>query len=277
MNNNQNVGNNQPINQTNTNQFNGQYQSNQTQYNSGEYQNQVTQPNQTQFGGQYQPNQTQYNSGQYQNQVTQTNQTQFGGQYQPNQTQYNSGQYQNQMTQTNQVQFGSQYQNQNINQPIQQANQVTQNNAINTNEDEILLESFVGENYSKIRYNKFNIGALFAAPLYFFYRKMIIYGILFLILHTAISSIINNEYSSIFLFAIAAVTVNKIYINFAEKKIAKIKEKNKDKTLNELKVICAKKGGTSIPLIFLGIFIVFIIGFITVIITLLGTLAGTLL
>ena len=249
MNNNQNVGNNQPINQTNTNQFNGQYQPNQTQYNSGEYQNQVTQPNQTQFGGQYQPNQTQYNSGQYQNQ----------------------------MTQTNQVQFGSQYQNQNINQPIQQANQVTQNNAINTNEDEILLESFVGENYSKIRYNKFNIGALFAAPLYFFYRKMIIYGILFLILHTAISSIINNEYSSIFLFAIAAVTVNKIYINFAEKKIAKIKEKNKDKTLNELKVICAKKGGTSIPLIFLGIFIVFIIGFITVIITLLGTLAGTLL
>lgn len=42
MNNNQNVGNNQPINQTNTNQFNGQYQ------------NQVTQTNQTQFGGQYQ-------------------------------------------------------------------------------------------------------------------------------------------------------------------------------------------------------------------------------
>ena len=232
MNNNQNVGNNQPINQTNTNQFNGQYQ----------------------------PNQTQYNNGQYQSQMTQTNQTQFGRQYQPNQTQFNG-----------------QYQNQNINQPIQQANQVTPNNAINTNEDEILLESFVGENYSKIRYNKFNIGALFAAPLYFFYRKMIIYGILFLILHTAISSIINNEYSSIFLFAIAAVTVNKIYINFAKKKIAKIKEKNKDKTLNELKVICAKKGGTSIPLIFLGIFIVFIIGFITVIITLLGTLAGTLL
>lgn len=232
MNNIQNVGNNQPINQTNTNQFNGQYQPNQTQYNSGQYQNQVTQPNQTQFGGQYQPNQNQFNG---------------------------------------------QYQNQNINQPIQQANQVTQNNAINTNEDEILLESFVGENYSKIRYNKFNIGALFAAPLYFFYRKMIIYGILFLILHTAISSIINNEYSSIFLFAIAAVTVNKIYINFAKKKIAKIKEKNKDKALNELKVICAKKGGTSIPLIFLGIFIVFIIGFITVIITLLGTLAKYLI
>ena len=249
MNNNQNVGNNQPINQTNTNQFNGQYQPNQTQYNSGQYQNQVTQSNQTQFGGQYQPNQAQYNSGQYQNQVTQTNQTQFNGQYQ----------------------------NQNINQPIQQANQVTPNNAINTNEDEILLECFVGENYSKIRYDKFNIGALFAAPLYFFYRKMIIYGILFLILQMAISSIINNEYSSIFLFAIAAVTINKIYINFAKKKIAKIKEKNKDKTLNELKVICAKKGGTSIPLIFLGIFIVFIIGFITIIITLLGTLAKYLI
>ena len=30
MNNNQNVGNNQPINQTNTNQFNGQYQKNKT-------------------------------------------------------------------------------------------------------------------------------------------------------------------------------------------------------------------------------------------------------
>lgn len=40
MNNNQNVGNNQPINQTNTNQFGGQYQPNQTQYNSGQYQNQ---------------------------------------------------------------------------------------------------------------------------------------------------------------------------------------------------------------------------------------------
>ena len=181
------------------------------------------------------------------------------------------------MTQTNQTQFNGQYQNQNINQPIQQANQVTPNNTINTNEDEILLECFVGENYSKIRYSKFNIGALFAAPLYFFYRKMIIYGILFLILQMAISSIINNEYSSIFLFAIAAVTINKIYINFANKKIAKIKEKNKDKTLNELKVICAKKGGTSIPLIFLGIFIVFIIGFITVIITLLGTLAKYLI
>ena len=59
------------------------------------------------------------------------------------------------------------------------------------------------------------------------------------------------------LWCATGLFVNKIYLYYANKKIDKIKLNNNQKDINELKNICAKKGGTSIGQIFLGLFIWF--------------------
>lgn len=264
MNNNQNVGNNPPTNQTNTNQFNQTYgpnsnientqninQTNINQYSqvygqSPNMQNtqSIKEINTNQFNNQFN---NQYNQNINMQSVQNTNQT--------NINQYNQtyGQNTQNINQVSNNQFNNQY-----SQTYNQNQQITQNNI---NEDELLLECFIGSKYYNIRNSKFNLGALFAAPLYFFYRKMTLYGILFIAIDILLTIFFKNQYTSSILFLVAAVTINNIYINFAQKKIAKIKEKNQGKTLDELKVICSNKGGTSVGLVFLGIFSTFIISF----------------
>lgn len=137
-----------------------------------------------------------------------------------------------------------------VNAPQQSINQQP---ITNTSEDNELLKAFIGNNYEKLTTRKFNFSGFFFSSLYMFYRKMFITGLLI----TLASSIISNFYpAAALLFAIVVgLTVNNIYLKYANKEIEKIKATNPGKSFEELKTICSKKGGTSGAGIFLGILI----------------------
>lgn len=137
-----------------------------------------------------------------------------------------------------------------VNAPQQSTNQQP---TTNTSEDDELLKAFIGKNYKKLTTRKFNFSGFFFSSLYMFYRKMFIPGLLI----SLASSIISNFYpAATLLFAIVVgLTVNNMYLKYANKEIEKIKSANPGKSFEELKTICSKKGGTSGAGIFLGILI----------------------
>lgn len=152
-----------------------------------------------------------------------------------------------------------------------------ENNIIN---DEELLKAFIGNNYDKITTNKFNIAGFFLSTLYLFYRKMFGYGLLVFIINIILVSITNKTELTIILNIAVGLLVNRLYISFANSKIAIIKQNNLEKSNEELKNICTNKGGTSIFLPFLGIIVEIIISIIIfMILGLIGitTMFGSLL
>ncbi len=121
--------------------------------------------------------------------------------------------------------------------------------------DEELLKAFIGNNYEKITTKEFNFAGFFFTTLYMFYRKMFLYTILLFIVNLVVLNVINNYFITLLFNIIVGFFVNKIYLYYAKNKIAKIKLANQDKSVEELKNICAKKGGTSFGKSFLGFLI----------------------
>ncbi len=154
--------------------------------------------------------------------------------------------------------------------PEQNINQISQpqlNNTTLSNEEE-LLKAFIGANYDKITTKKFNFAGFFFSVFYMFYRKMFLYGLLLSII-LIISSIARAFVIYIVFSIVLGLFVNKIYLSYAKKKIAKIKCQNPQKNIDELKKICSEKGGTSIGILILGVLTEFGIAFILVTILLL--------
>lgn len=121
------------------------------------------------------------------------------------------------------------------------------------NIDGDLLRAFIGKNFEKITSRKFNFSAFFFNVFYLFYRKMFAYGIIYFLLNFVVLNYISSEYGGFILSLILGFVFNPLYLNFAKKKVATVKGANAGKTDGELIGICASKGGTSIPQIFLGI------------------------
>lgn len=150
--------------------------------------------------------------------------------------------------------------NQNVvNQPQMKPNQNMNNNIppqqiFNSNSvsDEELLRAFIGNNYEKITTRPFNFAGFFFTTFYMFYRKMFGYGLLVFLLNLVVLNFINNFIITIVFNVAVGLLANKIYLSYANKKIAKIKIENTGKDINELKNICSSKGGTSVGKIFLG-------------------------
>lgn len=137
------------------------------------------------------------------------------------------------------------------------------NNENISNSNEELLKSFIGNNYDKITKNSFNFAGFFFSIFYMFYRKMFLYGITLFILTLILQFFVNNSLIiPILLDILIGLFVNKIYLNYANRKINKIKTQNSQKSTEELKNICSKKGRTSVAYIFLGIFTIIFIMFI---------------
>lgn len=121
--------------------------------------------------------------------------------------------------------------------------------------DEELLRLFIGNNYDKITTRHFNFAGFFFTSFYMFYRKMFLYGIILFIFNLVLSSFIKNSIIiSLVIGLLVGFFINKIYLYYAMKKINKIKFKNSQKSVEEIKSICIAKGGTSIGRIFLGFF-----------------------
>lgn len=160
---------------------------------------------------------------------------------------------------------------------------ISDNNISNNTEkydDESLLEAFIGKNQEKILESSFNFAGLFFGQFYLFYRKMFAYGILVFLLNVIITNFLKMSFLTIFINLAIGLIVNKTYINFAKKKINKIKVNNMHKSQGELALICSKKGGTSIGQLFLGFIVEIVIAMLIVIISIIfgiSTIFGTLI
>lgn len=136
---------------------------------------------------------------------------------------------------------------------------------ISSDEDE-LIKAYIGPNYDKLLNSKFNVGAFLVTPLYLCYRKLFLYGFLLFIINLVIINFTNFSMATTAISVVIAIVFNKIYIPEVRKRVQKIKQKNPDKSLTELKEICAKKGGTSFGLAALGCFLNLIIAIVLLII-----------
>ena len=129
----------------------------------------------------------------------------------------------------------------------------------NSLNDDDLLKAFIGNNYEKITTRPFNIAAFFFNSLYMCYRKMFGYSILTFLVFLVVYNVGNavapalSFILSVGLWIVIGLYANKLYLSYAKKKIAIIKATYPQKSNEELKSICAAKGGTSVGKIFLGL------------------------
>ena len=151
----------------------------------------------------------------------------------------------------------------------------------NFNNNNELMKTFIGNKYDKIVYNSFNFPAFFLKEAYFFYRKMYLYGFLFLIPTLCVpiiflmigTSIIGL--SLVLSFCIGLFT-NKLYLNFVEKKVRMIVDSCGGDELSAKEII-EKKGGTNLfaaIIVFLFKLSYFIVIFVLIVILLFYVLKG---
>lgn len=131
--------------------------------------------------------------------------------------------------------------------------------------DEDYIKIFVGPNYNSFKTVKFSIPFFLLGPIYLLYRKLWKYSILLLIIEPALSYF-TKDFAlpiTVFIWFIISSKFNHLYLKYAEKKVNEIKERNMDKSSQELLNICKSKGGVSI-----GSTIILVIILISIITTL---------
>ena len=148
----------------------------------------------------------------------------------------------------------------------------SQNTIIN---DEVLVDAYIGKNIEELRKGNFSWCTFFFDVFYVFYRKMWLFGILYLLSYLVVFALLivlivilvkqTNEitfiqnyvkyyfiiYGGISLTSLALRLIfsfkfKKSYLKHATKKVEQIKIRNMGKTNEEIKKACSKKGGTSI-------------------------------
>ena len=133
----------------------------------------------------------------------------------------------------------------------------------NGSEDELLLSSYIGLNYEKIRNGSFNFAAACLINLYFFYRKMYLIGFIIVVLNTIVSILFDLSFVvSIILFFIVGIFTNQVYMIHVKSKIRKIKANNPNLSREELASLCSKEGGTSLGSAMLGILTVLVVSLV---------------
>ena len=121
------------------------------------------------------------------------------------------------------------------------------------------LETYIDKNSSKILSRRFSFPSFFLGSLYYLYRKMYLIAILFIVLSFAYSIgiyYVPEDYKlyisliylivSVLFNIIIAIKFNSIYINHANKKINKIKNKYKDKSRFEVMERIKYSGSTNL-------------------------------
>lgn len=121
---------------------------------------------------------------------------------------------------------------------------------LNMNE---LIKSYVGIKYQDISMSSFNFWAGFFGPLYFYYRKMYFYGIIYALINvlTMLLMLVNPLVyigGSVVIFILACLITNSMYLGFAKTQVFKIAASMPKANQFELQKICQNKGGTSILL-----------------------------
>lgn len=138
-------------------------------------------------------------------------------------------------------------------------------NEVDTTKVSDLIELYVGNKYSKFANTSFNTWAFLFGGIYFFYRKMILYGLIEILALVICSTCIKSEFSYLIPFLInglGAFLANDLYLSHSRNKIQNIINKNENPDIRIMK--CMKKGGPSIGYIILGIILTIILSSIIV-------------
>jgi len=170
----------------------------------------------------------------------------------------------------------SNLQNNMLNQNQEQKNENQSETITNSTDDEELLKIFIGKNYEKIKNKPFNFAGFFFTTFYMFYRKMFMYAIILFLINLVVLNVIDNFIITFAFNILVGLFVNKFYLYYAKKKINKIKIKNSQKDINELKSLCSSKGGTSVGKIFLGFLAELVIAFVILIIMVIAGIGSVL-
>lgn len=134
-----------------------------------------------------------------------------------------------------------------------------------SNVDQSLEKAFIGKNYEQLMTTRFSFPAFLFGGYYFLYRKLYLYGILLILANLIMLIVIPELYLIWFIINIILGTYfNKIYQNFINKKIKRLKEINTSSSNTDLINLCKRKGGTNIAIIIISNILVFIIVFISV-------------
>lgn len=128
---------------------------------------------------------------------------------------------------------------------IQNPSMGFQNSVNNGMSEDYLLDAFIVKNAEKFKTRKFSVGAFFFGAFYFMYRKMYLYGILFIVISLALNILLGETAMGAAQF-VACFFSNKLYLDFAKKQVEKIKDQNPGLSNEQMMLLCTKKGGTSI-------------------------------
>lgn len=114
-----------------------------------------------------------------------------------------------------------------------------------------LLRSFIGPNYDKFLMKPFNFAAFIFTFMYYFYRKMTFFGIIILIVEGVLSYyFMTMPYVLLIVNVLCGFLTNKIYANFALRKIHKSLIANAGKSIDYVKGACSVLGGRSLKRVF---------------------------
>ena len=136
---------------------------------------------------------------------------------------------------------------------------------ITNNYNDELIDAYIGKNADKIKSGKFSWTGFFFRLSYVWYRKMWGFGFLVILMSIGIaliSAFLPALYSvsGVSIGVIVGILFNKTYLKKVEKKVEKIVRENPGKTKEELRMICANKGGTTIiPVILVPIVLILLI------------------
>ena len=137
------------------------------------------------------------------------------------------------------------------------------NNA--STDDEELLRIFVGKNYDKLKYQKFNLCMFFFGICYTLYRKMWLLSLIMYGISMAVN-IILPELSFIAMLGVniyLAIKWKDIYIKHCRDKIEELKQTNPNLNKEQFIALLAKKGGTTIvPVIVFVVLYILLFGLI---------------
>ena len=117
-----------------------------------------------------------------------------------------------------------------------------------------LIKAYVGPNYDLMIKRLFNFGAFFFTVLYYFYRKMILNGLLIMFLQGVMVYFFPDKlYLVLIINVLCGLFTNRLYINFTARKINKIIKNNPGKSLPEIKGMCYALGGRSFKRVVIAI------------------------
>lgn len=145
--------------------------------------------------------------------------------------------------------------NQVVNNQAMQSNQSAFDTTVQANNDEELIKAYIGKNADKIMNQKGgSIWCFFGGSAYFVYRKMYLFGLIWLMCDIVLSSKL-----SWWLNIILAFLFKKIYLSHVKRNVDKIKKQYINSSFDELKSICSQKGGTNTlaAIILVGIIVIF--------------------